>query len=171
MFCRKKHSEMLHRNVSSGKLRSWVPLIPFIITYRRVSFPSNRMKGGSCWNALLLGLRFKFCNFMYTFVQWSALKHVLWMMWRNENQPKVYLLLYFIRSFRSCPRSPSCTPTHFCHLFNLNADTYSDGFRQFYDAALLMLRSGASTLNGCTHVCVALHVHVRVGVTSAVYLQ
>lgn len=68
--------------------------------------------------------------------------------------------LTFAHLFRAID-NPCTLPHILNHLFNLNADTYSDGFRQFYDAALLVLRGEASVLNEFTHVCVVvLRIHI-----------
>lgn len=90
---RKKH-EILYRNVLSANYRGkfyWFHLLSltdgFFIQYKR----ERSKKNGMC-HYLVCVLNFAI---LYISFQWSALKHVLWMMWRNKNQPKVYVC-YFI---------------------------------------------------------------------------
>lgn len=89
------------------------------------------------------------------FVQWSAFKHVLWMMWRNKKQPKECLLLYFIPSHgETLTFLLSIDFIHPPYFFVIHSTwwyIYSDGFHQFYCTAFLALKSETTKLNEHTH--------------------
>lgn len=92
--------------------------------------------------AITFGLRFKFCNFICTHTRSMKCTQTCFMddvkKWKSTES--IFAILSAIRclSHLVARLGNRCIthPHNFHHPFNLHADTYSDGFRQFYDAAL-----------------------------------